>query len=73
MDAAFATAKYPGYTTAELGCMLIKHEERRVIYPANQLKDIRAEIARRAKVDAGDVSVMTPGERLRFVKTGKAR
>ena len=69
-DVAFPTAKYPGYTTAELGLMLIKHEECRVIYPANQLKDIRAEIARRAAVKAGDISQMAAGERLRHVKAG---
>lgn len=69
-DAAFPTAKYPGYTTAELNLMLMKHAERRVIYPANQLRDIRAEIARRALVLAGVTSVMTAGERLRHIKAG---
>lgn len=68
-DAAFKTAKYPGYTTAELGVMLIKHEEGRVIYPTKQLADIRFEIARRAKAAAGDWSVMTDGERLRHAQT----
>lgn len=66
-DAAFKTAAYPAYTTAELDLMLLKHEERRVILPAKIKADITAEIARRAKRDAGDVSVMTDGERLRHI------
>ena len=74
MDAGFKSAKYPGYTTAELGLMLIRHEERRVIYPAKQLADIRFEIARRAKVKGGDWSAMTDGERLHHAQvTGRTR
>lgn len=56
MDSAFPTASYPGLTTTEL---------------LNLIADGRgnprmiAEMARRAARDAGDTSVMTPGERLR--------
>lgn len=35
------------YTTAELGLMLIKHEERRVILTQSKIKEIKAEITRR--------------------------
>jgi hypothetical protein len=60
-DAAFKTAAFPGYTTHEL------------IYSApSRPYDIRhqmeAEIERRMRVKAGDVSVMTPAERLRHSK-----
>lgn len=71
-DAAFKTAAYPGYTTAELGLMIIRHEEGRVTQPAHLLKAIKAEIGRRAKVAAGDTSVMTDGERLRQVRESDA-
>lgn len=70
MDAAFPTAKYPGYTTAELGLKVIRHEEGTTTLPAAMLAGIKAEIARRAKVKAGDRSVMTPGERLRAARKG---
>ena len=69
MDAAFATGAYPAYTTAELQLMVIRHEEGRVTQPANALGIIKGEITRRAKVAAGDRSVMTPGERLRSVRS----
>jgi len=56
-DAAFKTAMYPAYTTTQLQVMA-----------ANCTTDARAkmeaELLRRAKRDAGDVSVMTDGERL---------
>lgn len=64
MDNAFDTAPYPGYTTAELRDML---RTRPTCLP------IRDEVYRRERAEAGDMSVMTPGERLRFVRTGKAR
>lgn len=67
-DTAFKTAPYPAYTTAEL---------RRWIAEGVDTEEANArisgEIARREAVEAGDVSQMTPGERLRFVKTGKDR
>ena len=55
-DAAFKTAPYPAYTTAELLA---------VIADGRGNPTMLAEIARRAARDAGDTSVMTPGERLR--------
>jgi hypothetical protein len=61
-DAAFATAAYPAYTTAQLEAAM----ERGVDDVTNA--KMVAEIARRAKRDAGDRSVMTPGERLRALR-----
>lgn len=57
-DAAFKTAAYPAYTTAELRDY--------VSGGFDYNGSAKAEIDRRAKVAAGDVSVMTPGERLRY-------
>ena len=62
-DSAFKTAPFAAYTTKELTAALGRAEvsddtNRRMV----------AEIARRAKRDAGDVSVMYPAERLRFAK-----
>lgn len=64
-DAAFATARYVGYTTAEL------KEFTAVPWLVSALtldeyKAMEAEIVRRAKVSIGDVTAMTPGERLRY-------
>jgi len=56
MDSAFATAPYPAYTTKELHAIVAAGRGNPVML---------AEIARRAARDAGDTSVMTPGERLR--------
>jgi hypothetical protein len=60
-DAAFKTAAYPAYTSAELVGFI--HDE-------NTADDTRAkmeaELTRRERVAEGDVSVMTAGERLRF-------
>ena len=56
MDSAFATAPYPAYTTNELHAFVAAGRGNPVML---------AEIARRAARDAGDTSVMTPGERLR--------
>lgn len=59
MDNAFSGRAFPGFSTAELiakieaGC-----DNPRMI----------AEVARRKAVDAGDVSKMSDGERLRFAK-----
>ena len=66
MDAAFITAKYPSYTTAEL--------EQHIAYREactggdSVTTAMRAEIARRILVLAGVTAVMTPGERLRHIK-----
>jgi hypothetical protein len=61
-DAAFKTGAYPGYTTDQLRKMMeTSHLEVKM-----RMSD---EILRRERVAAGDVSVMTPGERLRFYRT----
>jgi hypothetical protein len=59
-DAAFPTAKYPAYTTAQLESFVAAGN-------ANAAA-MSAEIARRARVAAGDRSVMTAGERLRAAR-----
>ena len=59
MDSAFATAPSPGFTTAELLAAIAAGRGNPVM---------TAEIERRALRDAGDVSVMTPGERLRHIR-----
>ena len=64
MDSAFATAAYPGYTTDELRQMVSR--------PSANARAMWAEIERRERVAAGDVSVMTPGERLRHVRSQQA-
>lgn len=56
-DAAFATAAYPGYTLAELVAFVVEGRD--------TTGKMLAEIARRERVAKGDVSAMTPGERLR--------
>jgi hypothetical protein len=62
-DAAFKTAPFAAYTTKELMAAVERKENS---------EDARAkmilEVVRRAQRDAGDVSVMYPAERLRFVK-----
>lgn len=60
-DSAFKSAPYPSYSTAQLREWVANGHERATI--------MTAEIERRAKRDAGDVSVMTDGERLRHVQT----
>jgi hypothetical protein len=60
-DAAFKTAAFPGYTTQEL-------RETYNREPADIWVKMRAEIKRRERVAEGDVSVMTPAERLRHFK-----
>jgi hypothetical protein len=64
MDAAFKTAAYPAYTTAELQA---------TIAAGRGNPSMEAEVARRILVEAGVTSAMTDGERLRFVNTGSAR
>ena len=65
MDSAFCTAPFPGHTTEELHQFLAE----RIAGTRNMSHERRAlmegEIARRERVAQGDVSVMTPGERLR--------
>jgi len=55
MDNAFASGKFPGYTLEQLRGMQLNH-------------DVLCEIERREAVAAGDVSKMTPGERLRAAR-----
>lgn len=62
-DAAFKTAAYPSYTTAELRDYIAGGFD----YNGSA----KAEIARREAVAAGDVSAMTPGERLRHSKRAR--
>lgn len=59
MDAAFPTARFPSYTTAQLR-QFVAHPT-----PATDVPALQAEISRREKVAAGDMSVMTSAERLR--------
>lgn len=61
MDAAFKTAPYPSYTTMQLQIFIKEPHQ----LNAATVAKMQAEVDRRAKVAAGDVSVMTPGERLR--------
>jgi hypothetical protein len=65
-DAAFPTGRYPAFTTSELESFLADGR------PAVIADAMRAEIARRHAVAAGDVSQMTPGERLRYFRSGAA-
>lgn len=66
-DAAFPTGAFPGYTSVELR----EYIDLYLQGLATGMTDAKAvamedEIARRARVKHGDVSAMTPGERLRF-------
>ncbi len=62
-DSAFKPGAYPGFTIAELQAFI---EQGRPNAAAMQ-----AEIERRGKVAAGDTSVMTDGERLRYARGSK--
>jgi hypothetical protein len=57
--ATFNTAPYAAYTTAELNA---------AVAAGRGTEKMIGEIERRAKVAAGDESVMTPGERLRRIR-----
>lgn len=59
-DAAFKTAAFSGYPTAELKLAIARG--------SSKAEAMQAEVDRRAARDAGDVSVMTPGERLRHFR-----
>lgn len=63
MDSAFKTAAYSGYTTDQLRQMVSR--------PSANARAMWAEIDRRERVAAGDMSVATPGERLAYVKSNK--
>ena len=58
-DSAFRSPPYAGCTTKQLNA---------AIMAGNGTDRMVAEIERRAKRDAGDVSVMFPGERLRHAQ-----
>ena len=57
----FNTAPYTAYTTSQLQA---------AVSEGRGNEKMVNEIARRAKVAAGDYSVATPGERLRAVRAG---
>lgn len=65
MDSAFKSAKFAGYTTDELKAFLAGNPL------PSAIDNMRAELTRREKVAAGDMSVATDGERLRAVREGK--
>lgn len=67
-DTAFKTAPFPGFTSAQLRAALDDGGRDRI-----SRDKIETELARRDRIAAGDVSMMTPGERLRFIRSGKAR
>jgi len=62
MDSAFATAPYSAYTAAQLLAFIAANRGNPVML---------AEIERRTLRDAGDISVMTPGERLHHIQKQK--
>jgi hypothetical protein len=66
-DAAFKGAPYGAYTTDELKAFIEKNPQ--LPETANKM---RAELFRREKVAAGDVQVMTDGERLRYAREMEA-
>lgn len=72
-DAAFKTAPFPGITNDRLAEVIEIARNDATAYPAPTIERMKAELERRAAAKAGDVSQMTPGERLRFAKTGEAR
>lgn len=63
MDSGFKSRPFPAYTLTEL---------RNMVAAGAASAAVVAEVARREKAIAGDVSVMSDGERLRFARTGKA-
>lgn len=60
MDSALRSAPFPSYTTQELRDFIASGKVR--TQATEQM--MRDEIARREAVEAGDISKMTPGERL---------
>lgn len=62
-DAAFKSAPYPAYTTAQLREFVAYDDADPITRDVMQ-----REIARREAVAAGDVSQMTDGERLRLAR-----
>jgi len=74
-DAAFKQAAYPAYTKAQLIIMLAG-KPYSLSNPrgltGDQRRKMEAEVLRRDAVEAGDLSVMTPGERLRYARSQEA-
>ena len=62
------TGSFPGFTTKELVARLKADD-----LPEATANKMALEVLRRARVAEGDVSVMTPGERLRFAKAKKGK
>jgi hypothetical protein len=60
-DSAFKTGAYPAYTTAELRRWIVDGVD-----TDEALQRISTEVDRRERAEAGDVSAMTDGERLRY-------
>jgi len=69
MDCALPTGAYPAYTTAQLEEFLSGTGER--CLGEQTASKMRAEIERRHAVAAGDVSRMSPSERLRFTPAAR--
>ncbi|MEI9402324.1 hypothetical protein [Mesorhizobium argentiipisi] len=67
-DTAFKSAPYASYTTIELA----RAADAPRLSTAERIRMLD-EISRRERVEAGDMDSMTPGERLRFIKSGEAR
>ncbi len=81
-DAAFLTAKFPGMSTEELRACVKEWRNTMqsailvsgvgmtgdVCMTAEKAAFMQGEIARRERVEQGDVSAMTIGERLRFYR-----
>lgn len=69
-DTAFKTASYPGYTASELRARCAEIDD--MNFPTEEVLRtrtlMRIELDRRYRVDGGDVSAMTDGERLRYYR-----
>lgn len=63
-DSAFKTAAFPGLTTKELEDAY--SAKSKIVGYGDFCEKAQAELDRRYAVAAGDVSKMTPGERLRM-------
>jgi hypothetical protein len=67
-DSAFKPAPFPAFTTAALKARIAGTDGNPLPLAAETAEKMVAEIARREAVAAGDVSQMTPAERLRRVR-----
>lgn len=64
-DAAFKSAPYPAYTTMQLKIFIAEPQQ----LNAETVAKMQKEVDRREKVAAGDMSVATPAERLRAIRS----